>query len=613
MNRKKKTASMWLCISIALMLISMLGASMVQTSGGKVTVKEIQFETSIGKQMSALLFVPKGVSAENKAPAIVTSHGMLNNKEMQDLNFVELSRRGFVVLAIDLFSHGDSESADFGTMIQGVGEAVKMLSSLSYVDTTRIGVTGHSFGGANCSTAAMGDAMSPAPLISAVLINSCDATYKNAETGEYINPYGGKDVGIIADQYDEFMLRDVDENGNPTAPRDFIKYANAQSFLYFGTDPAGKELRAADTMYHETINGNDAIRVVYTPAITHPWSHFSKLSTIATIEFFDTTLGAPNPIPATNQVWQWKVFFNVLGLVGFAMFAVNFAILMVFTPLFSDLRAREVIVPRPLSKGGPGWFWGSLVASAVFSAVVFLPILKAAPGFSATRLVFRQNATLGISLWAAASGVFTLLCLFLSYKFYGKKNGMDLAETGVSMHIKKFGKTLLLGIIVCVVTYSWVFFADYFFKTDFRIWVLAAKAFGTEKALIAMFPYVELFMVYFILNSIAINAFNYNTIGSKNGKGQWVNTAVLAVFNAIGPAVLVFLQYRHLFSTGQVLYSASQSHLYIVWLFPVLVILPVSAVIARKIYKATNNPYLPGIINALLVTLLSVANTLTLV
>ena len=85
-----------------------------------MTVKKLQFETTVGKSMSALLFKPKWASAENKAPAIVTSHGMLNNKEMQDLNFVELSRRGFVVLAIDLFSHGNSESADFGLMIQGL-------------------------------------------------------------------------------------------------------------------------------------------------------------------------------------------------------------------------------------------------------------------------------------------------------------------------------------------------------------------------------------------------------------------------------------------------------------------------------------------------------------
>jgi len=611
MYSKKKTAAGWLCIAIALMIISMIGASLVQTSGGKVTVKKLQFETTVGKSMSALLFKPKWASAENKAPAIVTSHGMLNNKEMQDLNFVELSRRGFVVLAIDLFSHGNSESADFGLMIQGVGEGVKILASLNYVDTTRIGVTGHSFGGANSSVAAMTDAMLPEPLISAVLLNSCDATYKS-DTGEYINPYGNKHVGIIADQYDEFMMRDIDENGNPTVPRDFIKYSNAQSFLYFGTDPAGKAPRAANTIYHETINGKDAIRVIYTPAITHPWAHFSKLATIATIEFFDTTLGAPNPIPSSNQIWQWKVLFNILGLIGFAMFAVNFTILMVYTPFFSSLRANETVAPRSIDKSGYAWFWGCLVVCAVFSALVYLPILKATPGFSPTRIHFRQNATFAMSLWAAATGVFSLLLMCLAYRFVWKKNGLDFSQSGISINFIKLVKTILLGIIVAVVTYSWVFFADYFFNTDFRVWVLAVKAVGKEKVLIALFPYLELFMVYFIINSIATNCFNYNTIGVKNGKGYWVNTAILAFFNVIGPAFLVLIQYICFFSTGEVLFSADQSHLYIVWLFPILVILPASTVISRKIYRATCNPYLPGIINSILVTLISVGNTLTL-
>ena len=130
--------------------------------------------------------------------------------------------------------------------------------------------------------------------------------------------------------------------------------------------------------------------------------------------------------------------------------------------------------------------------------------------------------------------------------------------------------------------------------------------------LIALFPYLELFMVYFIINSIATNCFNYNTIGVKNGKGYWVNTAILAFFNVIGPAFLVLIQYINFFITGHVLFSASQSHLYIVWLFPILVILPASTVISRKIYRATGNPYLPGIINSILVTLISVGNTLTL-
>lgn len=610
MEDRKKKAQVWLGIGVALMLVSMIGASAIMSSGGKVRIEKLSFETTSGYRMSALLFIPAGVSAKNKAPAIITSHGMLNNKEMQDLNFVELARRGFVVLAGDLLTHGNSESVNsIGPMYAGVTEQVKMLSSLAFVDTKRIGITGHSFGGANCNAAAAADALSPNPVIRAVLINSCDATYKDPATKAFANVYGDKDVGIIADQYDEFMMRDVDASGKTTAVRDYIKYGNAQSFLHFGEDPAGKDLRSAETVYKETIKGREAVRIIYNPAQTHPWSHFSSTSTKATIEFFTASLGAPRPIAATNQVWQWKVLFNFLGLVGFAIFAVQLAILLVFTAFFSSLRAPQIVAPHPMAKGGTAWFWASLLVGALFSAISYLPILTAVKGFTVGVAPTVQSATWGVSLWAAANGLFTLLLLFLGYRFVGKKSGLDLGDLGVKIGLKDLGKTILLGLIVASATFAWVFFADYFFSVDFRIWVVAAKWFGPDKAIIALFPFVELFAVYFVLNSVAINCFNYHSLGGR----QWLNTAVLALFNLLGPLALVVMQYITLFKTGFNLWQANQAHLFIVWLFPILVLLPATAVMSRKIYKVTNNPYLPGIINAALVTLMSVANTVTFV
>ena len=53
------------------------------------------------------------------------------------------------------------------------------------------------------------------------------------------------------------------------------------------------------------------------------------------------------------------------------------------------------------------------------------------------------------------------------------------------------------------------------------------------------------------------------------------------------------------------------ANMQVVWLFPMLVVLPVAAIISRKIYRATNNPYLPGIILGIIVTMISCSNTLT--
>lgn len=610
METKKKKAKLWLVIAIALMLISMIFTSSIQSSWEKVTVKDLSWETTAGVEMSGLLFVPKGVSVENKAPAIVTSHGMFNNREMQDANFVELSRRGYVVLAMDMYSHGRSgDVPNIGVLTTGMYEAVKMMATLSYVDTSRIGITGHSLGGMSSNAAIAQDNAAPERLISAVFLNCADATYVDAETNEYVDVYGSRDAGVMAAQYDEFFMRQMDEIGKQTSPTQYLKNSNAQSFLYFGTDPAGKELRAADTVYNETIDGEDAMRVIYNPAITHPWSHFSKLATAATIEFFDQALGAPNPIAATDQVWQWKEFFNLLGLIGFGIFIVNFVILMVFTQAFSSLRAKEIAVSRDIITGGKLWFWGSLIAGAIFGAIIFLPVLNNVGSFTMSKSPWAQSSPWGISCWAAITGVFTVLCMFASYRFNGKKNGVDLEANGVKIGLKKLVKTTLLSLIVVAVSYGCVFFADYFFKTDFRIWVLAVKAFDAKVIFTSIFPYMILFLIYYVSISVASNSFNYNRLGMKDGKRQWVNTAVVALFNVIPPLVIVGIQYFNFFTTGFMAWD--NGHMQIVWLFPMLAIIPITTIMSRKIYRVTNNPYLPGIINGILVTIIACSNTLT--
>ncbi|MEN6340347.1 MAG: alpha/beta fold hydrolase [Clostridiaceae bacterium] len=610
MDTSKKKIKIWLCIAIALMLVSMVFASCIQTSWGKVTVKDLRWETTVGIEMSGLLFVPDGVSAENKAPAIVVSHGMFNNREMQDANFVELARRGFVVLSMDMFSHGYSDNvSNIGLVTTGMYEAVKMLTTLSYVDTTRIGITGHSLGGMSSNTAVAQDNAASVQLISAVLLNCADATYTDATTNEYTNIYGSRDVGIVAAQYDEFFMSQTDADGNTTAPRDYLKNSNAQSFLYFGTDPSGMELRTASTVYTETVDGTEAMRVIYNPAIIHPWSHFSKQSTAATIEFFDEALGAPNPISSTDQVWQWKEFFNFLGLIGFAMFVVNFAILMASTPFFSSIKKKELAAPRAFAKGGKLWFWGSLAAAALFGTLTYLPIMNNVGSFTFMKSPWAQSSPWGVGCWAAITGLFAILSMVLSYHLHLKKNGANAESIGVKIGAKNLGKTVLLALIVVIVSYGCVFFADYFFKTDFRIWVLGIKAFDAKVIYTAVFPYLLLFVTYYTAASVAANSFNNNTLGLKEGKRAWINTAVLAAFSAIPPLVLLAIQYTTFFSTGFLAWSGS--NMQVVWLFPVLVFLPVTTIMSRKVFKETGNPYLPGIINGVLVTLIACSNTLT--
>lgn len=616
MDKIKKRAKIWLCIAIALMILSGLVSNYVQTDGGKVQMKELKFETEAGYVMSAYLFVPDNATKETPAPAIVTSHGYLNNKEMQDANFVELARRGFVVLSIDQPGHGNSENLTYtGAANQaaanavaaskegGSYQAVLYLSKLSYVDPTRIGVTGHSMGGKSSQAAIQIDVAEGTNLIAAALFNSAHPVYIDDE-GNYTNIYSSRDIGIVAGQYDEFTYTHVNEaTGEMMPATHFLESGDAQSFLNFGLDPDddGAVVREADTIYKETIDGEECIRVIYNPKMTHPWSHFSTKATASVIEFFTESLDAPKPLASSNQVWQWKEAFNFIGAIGLVIFIVCFGILMVYTPAFSSLRAKELAVPLTTKDSkGKLWAWGCLIVSAVFATAIYMPVAFKCASTSAS-----QTQTMGLGLWSALCGIFNLVLMAVYYFAYGKKNGFDLAERGITMSLKKALKSIVLAVIIVVVAYGCVFAIDYFFNSDFRLWTLAIKAFELDKVWLIL-TYMWLFIIYYVAASMADNSMNYNTIGGKKGIG---NNIIVSLFGTAPAIFLLSVQYITYFSTDHMVWPSYAMQ--VLWLFPILLILFAAHFSSRYIYKVTRNPYIAGIVNGIIVAAMTVTNTST--
>jgi hypothetical protein len=539
---------------------------------------------------------------------------MFNNRGMQDLNFVELARRGFVVLAIDMFSHGDSATVPNIGIIVGssINEGVVKLSRLNYVDPERIGVTGHSLGGMSSNTAVAIDNGRPTPLISAVLLNSANATW-GPEPGVLGNIYGNRHVGIVAPQFEEFFMLDVDAHGNMTSPVHFMSMNNAQSFLHFGQHPAGLPQRESGVMYREVIDGREAIRVIYSLPIIHPWSHFSAMSTAGTVEFFDAALGAPNPIAPSSQIWQWKAFFNVLGLVAIFVFLVNFVSLMLFTKPFEKLRSEELAEPLETNKNGKIWFFVMMGAAALFAALTYLPILRETNAFPSTNERFSQTQSFGVAAWALANGLFGLLMMVIYYFGYGKKAGFSPAKRGIKISLPNIGRTFALAALSLTAFFGILFFADYFFMVDFRIWTMALRPFQSARLLFALFPYMLFMTVFFIVNSLSATSFNYNDTGRK----KWVNMLIFSAINVLPAVIIIGLQYVTFFTTGWLLFGDHAAgaqgpyQMFTIWMFPFVAILTLTPIIARKIYRLTNNPYLAGILNGVIVTMMTAANTLT--
>ncbi len=609
--------SIKICFVTALMLcfISMLGAHLVQSDVNTIKIKDMRIETPLGRQLSFLLFIPENATKDNKAPAIVTSHGWYNNREMQDINYVELARRGYVVASIDMYGHGNSDPLPTSEIaLQGTGmyDVVEILANLPYVDKSKIGVTGHSNGARAANFSIDIDNEKEIPLISSVLLIGNDANYYDANKNFY-NKYGSRDVGIIAALYDEFFFRIYKADKSVTPPREYIFQDTAQSFLNFGLSPENEafEAREASVFYTQNIDTTESLRIIYTPDEIHPYNHFSKNTVQATLEFFQTAMPAPKALSADNQVWQYKAMFNALGLLGFALFVLSFTKIMLRTSFFSSLISKqEVTALESEGLAAQLWFYASLILSVVFSAVSYVYLFSytrtlTADGISHPLLM--QAPVFFIGTWSVLCALFTLALFFIGSLI--SKNKTSFAQRGIDINISALFKTILLSILVVFCAYGLVFTADILFKADFRLWILPLKAFTNDKfPLIAM--YLPFFAIFYVINSIAINCFNY-----IKGLPEILNIILLALVNGLSAILLIYVQYTTFLTDGralfEVMFGTVSFNIIGIWLFPIAIYLPLSALFTRAIFKDTKNPYLGAFIMALIVTIAFTTNTLT--
>jgi dienelactone hydrolase len=621
----KSKAKLVVVFALILCIVSSLGASVFQTNFGAVEYHDLTIDTDSGHKLDALLLVPKTATENTKAPAIVVSHGWYNNREMQDLNYVEYARRGYVVLAISMYGHGDSEVIESNTWWEdennanGLYDGVKYVSRLPYVDASRIGVTGHSNGAQACREAVMQDYEG---LISAVLLVSNDAIYteKNEEenTEHYYNMFGSRDAAIVACQYDEFFHR-VD--GNP--PREYIHQATAQSFLYHGEDPTGLPERVADTFYSKVIDEKEAIRAIYNPAITHPWAHFSMDVVDFSVDFFDRALDAPTPLEGRNQIWPIKAFFNALGVVGFFMFVASATLALLDTKLFRSLKAEEPVEAWPALEGkAKKRYWRTNFWSAIWSIPFYFIAFIA--GFVGTMIlnsilpIQLQGASCVIGIWSLLCGLRTISVMRKSRKVTNREQGekatthkvdiIDKEERGIKIGFGKLIKSIILSLVVVVASFALVYISDAVLLTDYRLWCFATiRAFDISMHLPNILLYLPLWLMYYIPLSVSTNCYGYTKRGRK-GKRGGIGWAMFFAF--LGPEIMVVAQYTKFFTTGTMVLDPITGIMGI-WLFPILVILPLAAYISHLIYKKTKNPYIGGIIMAIVACILTVTNTLT--
>lgn len=534
-------------LGLALIIAGSLLAHLIQTSNG-VRVEDVRFAGDKGLEQSALLYVPASATPQHPAPAVLASHGYINTREMQSAFAIELSRRGFVVLSMDMKGHGYSEGAvKFPGDDLGGAAALRYLQGLPFVDKANIGLEGHSMGGIPISAAA---AAQPDGY-KAIVFEGSTPAFLGAPA-----PRTFHDLQIVEGQFDEF------------AP---LMWGVPKGSMVAGSPKMAKLFGVAAPVVVGKTYGSIAdgtAKRLLNPPVTHPWEHFSRAGVGGAVDWFQQSLsGAARPLPAGDQIWLWKEVGTAVGFAGLVVLLIGTFEVLLALPVFATLNhPMEPVAERR------GWkWWLAFVITAGVPALTFYPFMKWGQVFFPMRL-FPEWIQNQLVVWALLNGLITLV---LSFVLRGGKPTFTL----------RWAPSVLIAAATVAVGYLSLVIVDALWHVDYRFWVLGLKPLDARHALMAI-PYFVLWLVFFL---IAFRALCANL--AVKGAGFYLHHAAWKLAMCLGFVLLLVVEYGTLFQTG-LLFTPSEP-LNTIVAIQFVPLLATFGAIAAFTYRRTNS-YVPG-------------------
>ncbi len=144
-------AKLMLFILVVVMLSSLYLSWSTERGIGELTVEDYAIERGNGRAVYFSVYQPRQSQYGSAYPCVVTIHGISGSRDVMSPYNIELARRNFTVVSVDLAGHGvSSERFGFDTfdeVIDDVYAAVEYVqTTFPDVNSTHYGVLGHSLG-----------------------------------------------------------------------------------------------------------------------------------------------------------------------------------------------------------------------------------------------------------------------------------------------------------------------------------------------------------------------------------------------------------------------------------------------------------------------------------
>ena len=604
-----KAAKRFLCLALAMILVGSIGAMLVQTDFGHVKIENLKIVSKSGHKLSMDLYIPDTATKENPGPAIFVQHGGNNNKEEMQHYCIELARRGYVTFGVDMYNMGESavlSDAEWLTMGRGLYDAVRYGVTLPYVDADRISLLGYSRGGKAAGEALECD-NAELNVVKAIFLIHSDPIVRNSEG--YTDVYGPRDISVLADKNDEFFFSEkAGDNGtysndankyaaNLSSPAEYIINNSAQSFLYFGIDPATTdEKRVAETVYSkEYEDGRTGTREIHVSNETHMTGWWSPLVMGHVLSFFDRVMPTGSGIPSGSYTYIFWNIFKIIALAGLIIFTATLVIYLVTA--VKAFRPAYVGEPeiRPIAgKQGRLWFWLLQLISVVLSILIVAFLNRQGLASYRDSLFISANPTYH-GLIALLCGTLTLVLAAVWLQCFGKKNGFSFQPTGLALPFRSI--LLSLGAVAIGVAAMLLIVAlvDYLLDVNFLFIYWGFMVFDPIR-IPGMLLVSPMYLLFYLALSASVNGFNFNNALGKNKVLGDLVTAFIASFPTLFILGYVYGIFR---ATGNnPMFGSLASAATAVFAFPGFVF--VATLVCRYLYRRTGNPYLGGLLSGIL-------------
>ena len=606
-NHIKSNKFLFICIGI--IFIASFFASIIQTSFGSVNIQLKKLETANGQTLVYDLYKPKLADSSNKVPFIVVVPGFQRSKEALSNIAIELSRRGFAVALIDPYAQGMSSSSTtrYAATDQGYGMFALVdyayEGNFDFVDTSKIGTTGHSMAGnaairgadyfgkkaIKLNTKSKLDSV----FVSGYVLTLRDDILKNSKSN----------MGISYALYDEGAFR------NELKGWDAANMEIAPESLRVINNILEKDSqidRVELGKYYGSKDDNN-LRVIFNEKLLHPFQPYNKEATANQINYFDRVFGFPNKLEPNDQIWQFKELLTLINMV------VSLIMLIPLTRMLLQINFfKEIIKPLPdalpvQSKRSKIVFWIIFFISASIACITFIPMVDIAKVLFADAAnreltwFFPQRMNNSVMLWAALNGTIGIIIFLLSFYFFGKHHGVKKKSWGLKVSKKELTKTIILGILVFSIYYAILFLNYFIFHIDYRFWFMGVRVFQSEMLLVLLM-YFPLFFIFFFSNSLRVN-------GSMRFKNQseWQSRLIAGFANSLGLILIIVIQYVTYAFTGTVYWTTNWLSVNLLFgIVPMMFILPY---FNRIFFNMTGRVYLGPIITCLIFIMILSTNT----